>query len=36
MDKKEFDELVQTARETDLLSYFQKSNYNITKTGDNY
>lgn len=36
MDKKEFDELVQIARETDLLSYFQKSNYNITKTGDNY
>ncbi len=36
MNKEEFNELVQTARETDLLTYFQKSNYHIEKTGDNY
>ncbi len=36
MDKEEFNELVKSARETDLLTYFQENNYNIMKTGDNY
>ena len=36
MDKEEFNELVKSARKTDLLTYFQENNYNIMKTGDNY
>ena len=36
MQKEEFDKLVKTARETDLLSYFQQSGYHIDRHGDNY
>lgn len=36
MDKEEFNELVQSAREADLLMYFQKSGYHIEKSSDNY
>lgn len=36
MQKEDFNELIQSAREADLLSYFQQSGYNIEKSGSNY
>lgn len=36
MQKEEFSQLIQSAREADLLSYFQKSGYHIDRHGDNY
>lgn len=36
MQKENFNQLVQSAREADLLSYFQKSGYHIDRHGDNY
>ena len=36
MQKEDFNRLVQQARETDLLDYFQKSNYTVKKYGNEY
>ena len=36
MEKEEFNKLVQSARETDLLSYFRESGYQLDRKGDNY
>ncbi len=36
MKKDDFDQLVQSARETDLLSYFQQSGYTIDRHGSQY
>ena len=36
MQKEDFNQLIQSARSADLLSYFQKSGYHIDRHGDNY
>lgn len=36
MQKEDFNRLIQSAREADLLSYFQKSGYHVDRHGDNY
>ena len=36
MKKEDFSQLVQSAREADLLNYFQNSGYSIDKKGSNY
>jgi hypothetical protein len=36
MKKEEFQQLVNTARETDLLAYFQSSGYSVEKKGSQY
>ena len=36
MQKEDFNQLIQSARSADLLSYFQKSGYHIDRHGENY
>lgn len=36
MQKEDFNQLINSARQTDLLSYFQQSGYTIEKSGGNY
>lgn len=36
MKKEEFEQLIQSARQTDLLQYFQQSGYAMDKKGSNY
>ena len=36
MQKEDFNRLIQSAREADLLSYFQKSGYHVDRHGENY
>lgn len=36
MQKEDFNQLINSARQTDLLSYFQQSGYTVEKVSENY
>lgn len=36
MEKEKFQQLISSAREADLLSYFKESGYQIERKGENY